>query len=225
VPAKLSRRGLYVAASAAGGFLLLTVLVARGTTAGLDEGVLRALRRPTDLALLRGPDWLEAAIRDVTALGSEAVLTVLVTVVVAYLLMLEHRRAALLVAVGTVGGVLVDVALKQIAVRSRQELVPRLVADASPSFPSGHAMLSAIVYLTLGTLLARLTERRRVRAFCLGTGCALTGIIGLSRIALGAHYPTDVLAGWLAGVSWAGLAWFVAQWLQWRGEVTREALK
>jgi undecaprenyl-diphosphatase len=116
---------------------------------------------------------------------------------------------------------LLSTALKLGFARPRPDLVPHGVRVYTASFPSGHAMLSAVTYLTLGALLARVQPQRRVKAFLLGLAIALTVLIGMSRVYLGVHWPSDVLAGWCGGAAWASLCWFVALQLQRRGEVER----
>jgi undecaprenyl-diphosphatase len=103
--------------------------------------------------------------------------------------------------------------------RPRPDLVPHATQVYTASFPSGHAMLSAVTYLTLGALLSRVQRRRRVKAFFLGLALTLTLLIGLSRVYLGVHWPSDVLAGWCIGAAWASLCWFVALQLQRSGQV------
>jgi undecaprenyl-diphosphatase len=80
-------------------------------------------------------------------------------------------------------------------------------------------MASAVIYLTLGALLARFAVRRRVRVYVVGVSLLLTLLIGITRVFLGVHYPSDVLAGWSAGLGWALLCWLVARYLQYRGAV------
>jgi undecaprenyl-diphosphatase len=120
------------------------------------------------------------------------------------------------------GGFVLSMALKYGFDRPRPEAEHQLYATVTSSFPSGHAMNSAVVYLTLAVLLASLEKEKRFKAFFIVVALALTGLVGLSRVVLGVHYPTDVLAGWSAGLVWAMLCWIAAQWLQRQGVVEQE---
>lgn len=191
--------------------------VREGDTQAFDVRVLLALRTPADLARPIGPDWLPSAARDVTALGSWAVLGLVTAAVVGFLALGRHRRTPWLVAGAVISGVAVSEALKVLVDRPRPSVVPHLAEVATASFPSGHSMLSAVVYLTLGALAASLLERRGQRLFVLAVAVFVTGIVGLSRVYLGVHYPTDVLAGWAAGLAWAILWWLLARRLERRG--------
>lgn len=184
-----------------------------------DARILRAMREPDDLHDPIGPRWLEEAARDVTALGGHAVLTLLVGSVVGYLAIARRHHAAVFVLVATLGGALLSTALKGLYSRPRPDVVPHLAYVTSSSFPSGHAMLSAIVYLTLGALLARLVERWGAKLYFVAVAAVLTLLVGASRVYLGVHYPTDVVAGWSAGSAWAILCWLTARHLQRRGLV------
>jgi undecaprenyl-diphosphatase len=122
----------------------------------------------------------------------------------------------------TSSGFALSVALKALFRRPRPEVVPHLMRAYSSSFPSGHSMISAVVYLTLGVLLAQLVHRRLLKFYFLMLAVLLTVLVGVSRVYLGVHYPTDVLAGWTAGLVWAVLGWLVQRALQRRGQVERE---
>lgn len=189
----------------------LTGEVLEGETRAFDEGVLLMLRDPADPAMPRGPAWLTKMMVDITALGGVTVLTLLVTLVVVYLALRHKYRTALFVTVSILGGWALSSAMKLGIARPRPEVVQHLVEVSDMSFPSGHAMLSAITYLTLGAMLSRLEERASLRYFFPLVAVVLTLIIGLSRIYLGVHYPTDVLGGWAAGMVWACGSWFVAR--------------
>ena len=200
-------------------FLALADAVTDGPPGHTDERLLRSLREPDDPADPLGPAWLEEAARDVTALGSYPVLGLLVAAVAGGLLATGHRSAALLVVASALGGMALSPLLKGAYARPRPELVPHAARVFTSSFPSGHAMLSAVVYLTLGAVLARLASRRRAKLFAVGTAVAVAGLVGLSRVYLGVHYPSDVLAGWCAGVAWAVTCWLAARRLPRRGAV------
>lgn len=193
--------------------------VLEGDATRFDQAVLLALRSPGDPANPLGPAWLEEAARDVTALGSYSVLGIIFFAVIAYLLMMQRRAAALWVAASVGGGVLLSNVLKHSFDRPRPELVAHSVRVFTSSFPSGHAMLSAVTFLTLGVLLASIHNSRRLKVFFLGLAIFLTVIVGVTRIYLGVHYPTDVLAGWCMGAGWAAICWTAFRWLRQRGAV------
>jgi undecaprenyl-diphosphatase len=194
-----------------------------GRGAGLDRAILLALRAPGDVADPIGPPWFERAVADITSLGGYAVLTLLVIGVAAYLLAVGKRGSALLVVGSVGGGAVLSELLKLIFARPRPDFVAHLVEVQSASFPSGHAMLSAITYLTLGALLAQVHEQRHVKALLIGSGVLLTVLVGVSRVYLGVHWPSDVLAGWVLGAAWAYLCWTLARRLQGEGKVEGSA--
>ena len=201
------------------GFFALAHEVGEGSTEALDKKILLSLRNPADLADPIGAPWLEEAMRDITGWGSVVTIVFLTFSVVLYLVLSDKRRVALFVLAAVGGGELVSTVLKLFYSRPRPELVPHGMEVFTASFPSGHAMMSAIAYLTLATLLARVTPSRRVSALVIALGILMTVLVGASRIYLGVHWPSDVLAGWCVGAAWAALCWFVALQLQRRGEV------
>ncbi len=193
--------------------------VDEGEARSFDESVLLALRT-SDPADPIGPRWVEAWIVDISALGGFAVLTLVTLLAVGYQLVLKRRSGAVLVLAATLGGTAISEGLKIGFARPRPDLVAHVVETTSMSFPSGHAMLSAVTYLTLGALIARTQERRRLRGYVLGAAIVVTLIIGASRVYLGVHWPTDVLAGWCLGAAWALVCWTVATWLTQRAGPT-----
>ena len=201
---------LMVAAGGLLAFLHVSEEVAEGDTRAFDLAVLKALRLPGDPNSLIGPKWLHLAATDVTALGSVTVLGLIVLLAVAFLVGLKRWSAALMVLVGAGGGVAISQGLKQVFGRERPDLVYRAVEAANPSFPSGHAMLSAVVFLTLGALAARFATLKRIKALALTSGVLLSLLVGLSRIYLGVHWTTDVLGGWSLGAVWAMACWLAA---------------
>ena len=196
------------------GFALLAGEVVEGETSGFDRMVLLALRNTTDLAQPIGPAWLPDVARDVTGLGGPAVLTFVSVSIAFYLLVVRQCWAAALVVVSVGGGSLLSTALKLAFDRPRPDLVPHAVLVGSASFPSGHAMLAAVTYLTLGGLLMRVQSRLSAKIYVLSLALLLTVLIGISRIYLGVHWPTDVLAGWSGGAAWALFCWLGAVFLQ-----------
>ncbi len=203
-------------------FIALSDEVSEGETQQFDERVLLALRRPEDPAHPRGPWWLPRAAEDVTALGGVTVLTLVTMAVCGFLLLVRRYRTLLLVLGATLGGAGLNVLLKRLFARPRPSVVPHLTEVITQSFPSGHAMLSATVYLTLGAMLAQLAERRRLKGYILAVSLLLPFLVGLTRVYLGVHYPTDVLGGWVAGLAWALLMAVCARALRRRSPALRE---
>ncbi len=181
-----------------------------GETRVFDETILLALRTPGNPDDPIGPAWFDLAMNDITALGGFVVLTLLVLSVVIYLLIQGKWRNAIVVAGASASGVFLSEGLKVGFGRPRPELVPQLAEVHSLSFPSGHAMLSAVIFLTLGALLARFHKRKRERALIMLYAVLTTMMVGASRVYLGVHWPTDVLAGWALGAAWAALWWLLA---------------
>lgn len=203
------------------GFVKIAEELAEGELASFDEWLLRLLRVADHPHTPIGPAWLLGAAKDITALGGRTILLAVVAFAVGYLALERKHGRMWLVAAAAAGGGLLSTTMKELFARGRPDVVPHLVAVASPSFPSGHAMLAAIIYLTLGALLARFAARRRTKVYLLTVAALLTFLVGASRVYLGVHHPTDVLAGWCAGVVWALICWLVARYLQARGTVER----
>lgn len=203
-----------------GGFVLLAYEVRLGATQHFDETVLRSLREPDNPAILKGPAWVEEAARDITSLGGYA-LSILLVAIVAGFLQLDGKKGAARFLLGAViTGYFVQRALKALVDRPRPIVVPHLAPVASTSYPSGHAMMSAIAFLTLGVILSRLElNHPRLRLYFIAVALLLTGLVGASRVYLGVHYPTDVLGGWTAGLVWAMLCSLIAERLQRRGAI------
>ena len=207
---------LWALASLTWVFIELAGAVGSGSTQAFDEWVVDALRNRQDGGLPGGPRWLVEAGRDLTALGSVTVLTLSTAATTGYLLLAGKRRSAMLMLLAVLSGLAVEGMLKHHWKRERPAAGSELTLATSYSFPSGHSMLSAIVYPVLGTMLARAERRRRIKIYCLAVALVFSGLVGLSRVYLGVHYPTDVLGGWAAGLAWALLWWFIARALDWR---------
>lgn len=203
------------------GFIELAEEVMDGEMQALDKKLLLSLRTEADLSDPIGPHWFEEMMRDATGLGGVGVLTFITIMTIGFLLFEHKWRLALLVfgAIGT--GILFSFLLKSGFDRPRPDLVTHGSYVYTSSFPSGHSMMSALVYLTLASLLAQVQERRRVKAYFFSAAIILTTSIGFSRVYLGVHWPTDVLAGWAAGAFWATLFYIVAMVMRITGYVEK----
>lgn len=212
---------LMLAAAATWLFIELADEVIDGSTTAIDQHLLLLLRDPEDPTKMAGPRWLQEMMRDFTGLGSTGVLTLVTLSAAGFLLLERKRHATVLLLISVLGGVLLSNALKLAFARPRPPFADIAPLITPASFPSGHSMMSAVVYLTIGAIVARLRPDPRVGAFVLTLSILVTVIVGISRIYLGVHWPTDVLAGWAVGAAWAILCWLVALLLQRRGNIER----
>jgi len=206
-------------------FLKLASEITEGDTTALDTRILLALRDPVDPARPLGPSWMGSALVDITALGSPVVLGLVVIVVVGFLLLQGLYRTAAVAFTTSVTGMVASDAMKHVFARPRPSVVPHLREAVSSSFPSGHAMQSAIVYLTLAAMLMRVVDRKLTKLYVLAVAVLLTLLVGVSRVYLGVHYPTDVIGGWIIGFAWASLCWLAAQWFEVRIGLKEEQKK
>ena len=204
------------------GFVELADEVMEGDTGRFDRYVNESLRNPDNPALPRGPQWLADAARDVTALGSTTVLFLMVGIASGYLAILGRWRTVAVLLAAVISGAILTTLLKTGFGRPRPPTGSALQGTHTLSFPSGHSFSAALVYLTLGAMLARIMPTRKLHVYFIGMALALAILIGLTRVYLGVHYPTDVLAGWAAGAAWAVLWWLIARWLVPRPEPVAE---
>ena len=184
-------------------FAFTALEVTKGEPIAFDRWLMIAFRDPSDLSKPIGPPWSLDVVRDITALGSTATLTLLVTIVTTFLYATGKRHAGLFVLLTVLSGALLNSLLKLAFARARPDIVAPLTQVSTLSFPSGHAASSAVCYLTLGLMLAQTQASRSVRIHLIMTAVIVTFLVGLSRIYLGVHYPSDVLAGWFFGAAWA----------------------
>ncbi|MFN3313400.1 MAG: phosphatase PAP2 family protein [Hyphomonas sp.] len=191
------------------GFLALADIFGDEPPKALEESILIALRVPGDPSTPIGPLWLQYAIADITALGGFTVLTLLTVGAAIYRIVLKDYATALIILVAVGSGAIASNILKLLFDRARPELVEHLTHATSSSFPSGHATQAAIAFLTLGALMARAQPDRRLKTLILAGAVLLTILVGCSRVYLGVHWPTDVLAGWCFGAAWAAIWWLV----------------
>jgi undecaprenyl-diphosphatase len=177
--------------------------VLENETQRFDEAILLALRLPHDHGTPIGPRWLLRTVIDINSLGGIAILSLLTLLVMVYLLVNRRAAIAAYLVTSVLGGWALETALKYLVDRPRPTIVPQLMQETTLSFPSGHAMMATITYLTIAAILVRYHRSRMARIFLVATAILLCVMIGLCRVYLGVHYPTDVIAGWCAGASWA----------------------
>jgi undecaprenyl-diphosphatase len=193
--------------------------VLEGDTAGFDRAVLLAMRTPGDLAQPIGPPQVQEFMRDVSGLGGVGVLGLLTLASVVFLAVQRLYQSALFVVVSVGLGTIISAVFKMIVARPRPDLVPHGAFVDTASFPSGHSMMSAVVYLTLAVMLAQTQTRLGVRLYMLSVATLLTLGVGVARVYLGVHWPTDVMAGWALGAAWAILCAVVAGWMAAKGQI------
>ena len=200
---------------AVSGLVLMKVIdeVIEGDTAHVDHAVMHYV------AALELSPTLREAVRDVTALGGLTVLTLLCGAVLANLAVRRQWAAGAFLLIASAGALVVSMVLKHYFDRERPQIFEHGSYTLTASFPSGHAMLSTTIYLTLAVLLARLEASPWVRAFYIMLAIMIAFLVGVSRVLLGVHWPSDVLAGWCAGVAWAVVAWFCMRALQKRQKI------
>ena len=176
-----------------------------------DQTVLMAMRPfADDPHRAWGPWWLEEAAADLTSLGGISVLTLFAVMVIGFLWFQRKWLSSVLLLAGLAGGVALSEGTKALFERERPPEIYQAVETINASFPSGHALLSTVFYLSIGVMLTRAFPRRRFKTYVLGCAILIALLVGVTRVYLGAHWATDVLAGWSLGAAWAMALWLVA---------------
>ena len=200
-------------------FGLVAQTVVEGKSSAFDRSIILAFRDQGNPSAPIGPAWVQEAARDLTSLGSIIVLVMITLAIAGYLFLARKQAAAWLMLVAVFGGIGLSDLLKFAFGRPRPDIISPAARVFTTSFPSGHATLSAITYLTIAALLARSQSSPRIGVYFIVLAALLTILIGVSRIYLGVHYPTDVLGGWCVGAAWALGCWVLTTWLRHGGRI------
>jgi undecaprenyl-diphosphatase len=214
---------LFVLALIFGGIWLTVELadeVTEGETQDIDETLLMALREGADTNNPIGPPWLESLMRDFTSLGGAGILAFIVLAITIFYLIQGQYKEMLFLLTAVMGAYLISYLMKDFFGRARPQFVASGTYFSFTSFPSGHALLATTTYLTLGSIVAELMSRNRLKAFVLLLAIFLALVVGFTRVYLGVHWPTDVLAGWVIGSVWAMICWLGLRLLRRRRIVT-----
>lgn len=214
---------LHILLGLAGATLLFAILAAAigPEPTSFDLLVIQSLHEPGSADPV-GPPWVEAFWSDVTVLGSGSIVAFLVVVVVAYLFLARHPKTALVVLLCITLAAVSAYVLKAFFERPRPMALEALISIDNYSFPSGHSVISAAVYPTLAAMVARVLDGNKLKLYCIGVGVLTMVLIGFSRIYLGVHYATDVIAGWCIGITWSLFAWALLTRLQKTGVVEQD---
>jgi undecaprenyl-diphosphatase len=175
----------------------------------LDVRVLLAMRHPGDPAQLLGPRWLQDALRDFVGLGGTGVLAVFIAGGLGIQWLAGRRRDAGWFLGGVLGAFAIGSVLKHVVARPRPELVPHAAYTFTASFPSGNTLMATVVWLLLALALANAIGKCGVRVLAVAGALLIAVLVGVGRVYLGVHWPSDVIAAWGIGIGWVWLLCYV----------------
>ena len=193
------------------GFIEVADDVMEGDTHGIDTALLMMMRDGNDPQNAWGPPWVHEMMRDISGMGGIIILSFVSMGAAVYLFMRSKIGQAFYLLCTVSFGTMMTNILKSGFDRPRPDLVPHGSFVFTGSFPSGHSMMAAVVYLSVGVLLARSHENYKLKLYFIVLSVILTVAIGISRVYLGVHWPSDVLAGWMAGCAFA-LTFYLIEW-------------
>ncbi|OYW99052.1 MAG: hypothetical protein B7Z14_13050 [Bosea sp. 32-68-6] len=187
-------------------FLALALFIASGRSFAFDRSIVLLFREAGDPSMPIGPAWLREAVRDVTAFGSTVGLGMMTIAAGLTLWLCRHRHLAVGLALTVIGATAVSTALKILIGRDRPDIVEHAALTFTASFPSGHAFLSAVTLLSIAGFVGLAARRDDITRLCLVLAWGMIVMIGVSRIYLGVHWPTDVIGGWCLGIAWSSVS-------------------
>jgi undecaprenyl-diphosphatase len=197
---------ILVPAVAALAFLVLAGFIAADRSFSFDTKLVLLFRDPANPAAPLGPAWFQEAVRDMTAFGSFVGLFFMATTATLALWLCGYRHLAIGLVVSLLAALLASNGLKIVIGRERPDIVGHAALTFTASFPSGHAFLSAVTLLSIAGFVGLASRREDIKRLCIALAWVMIVLIGISRIYLGVHWPTDVLGGWLLGVAWSSIA-------------------
>ncbi|WP_394688221.1 phosphatase PAP2 family protein [Hoeflea sp.] len=190
-------------------FIAIADEMAEGELRKIDEWLFLSLRTTGDSPQPLGPPWLQETALEVTAIGGFPLIMLTLAGVAGFFIVTKHYGAALYAVLSVGSGALLSQTLKQYYGRPRPDLVDHLDTVHTLSFPSGHALVTTVAYLTLASIVIGFLDNRRARIYVLAVAVLVAVIVGVSRVYLGVHWPSDVAAGWALGAAWASLSWLI----------------
>lgn len=205
-PTFLLQPRLLVPVAAAFAFLGLAIFIMSGRSFAFDRSLVLLFRESSDLSTPLGPAWFREAMRDVTALGSFVGLGMMTIAASLTLWLCRYRHLAVGLAVTVISATLVSTGLKIVIGRDRPGIVEHAALTFTASFPSGHAFLSAVTMLSIAGFIGLAARRDDITRLCIWLAWVMIVLIGVSRVYLGVHWPTDVIGGWCLGIAWSSLA-------------------
>lgn len=194
-------------------FIAIADEMAEGELRKIDAWLFLSLRSAGDLSQPLGPPWLQETALEITAIGGFPLIVLTLAAVTGFFIVTKRYGAALYAVLSVGTGALLSQTLKQYYARPRPDLVDHLDVVHTLSFPSGHALVTTVAYLTLASIVIGFLESRRARIYVLSVAVLVAVMVGVSRVYLGVHWPSDVAAGWALGAAWASLSWLIVHFL------------
>ena len=194
-------------------FIQIADEMAEGELRKFDESLLLSMRIAGDPSQTWGPAWLQETAVEITSIGGYPLIMLTFAAVAGFFIVTRRYGAAAYAVLSVGSGALLSQMLKQYYGRPRPDLIDQLDTVHTLSFPSGHALVTTVAYLTLASLVTGFLTDRRARVYVISVAVFVAVIVGVSRVYLGVHWPSDVAAGWALGAAWASLSWLILHFI------------